>query len=112
MTYVLTSEVKDMNNPNYSKEALSDLDNIYSNVLEASKDHDTANKYINDLLDTLEAKSNIPKTGTPLYYDGLFSGYYYVVFKAYIAFYYVENDTIFVDRILSGKSDYLRVLFP
>lgn len=40
----------------------------------------------------------------------MFTGYYFVVFKAYIAFYFIENDRIRVARVLFGRSDYMREL--
>ena len=43
-------------------------------------------------------------------FQNSFTGYYFVVFKAYIAFYHIENDKMFVDRIIFGRSDYMRHL--
>ena len=81
----------------YSATAIRDLDRIWNEVFEASKDYDTTQKYLDDLMDKVEAKSDCPKSGTPLYYEDLFTGYYFVVFKAYMAFYRVEED-----RMLGG----------
>ena len=94
----------------YSKIAVRDLDRIWTEVFEASKNYDTTLKYINDLMDKVEAKADYPSSGSPLYYENSFTGYYFVVFKAYIAFYHIENDKMFVDRILFGRSDYMRHL--
>ena len=77
---------------------------------EASKDYDIAAQYVNELMDKVEAKAEHPKSGAPLYYEDSFTGYYFVVFKSYLAFYRLENGVILVDRILFGKSDYLKVL--
>ena len=46
----------------------------------------------------------------PVYYENSFTGYYYVVFKAYLAFYRLEKETMLVDQVLTGKSDYMRIL--
>lgn len=94
----------------YSKQAIRDLDRVWGEVYEASKDLDTTNQYINDLMDKIEAKDNHPKGGIPLYYEDSFTGYYYVVFKAYLVFYRLENEKILVDRVLYGASDYMRQL--
>ena len=80
----------------YSATAIRDLDRIWNEVFEASKDYDTTQKYLDDL--------------TPLYYEDLFTGYYFVVFKAYMAFYRVEEDRMLVDRVLFAASDYMRCL--
>ncbi|HIS31637.1 MAG TPA: type II toxin-antitoxin system RelE/ParE family toxin [Candidatus Limivivens intestinipullorum] len=87
-----------------------DLDRVWSEVFEASKDYDIAAQYVNELMDKVEAKAEHPKSGAPLYYEDSFTGYYFVVFKSYLAFYRLENGVILVDRILFGRSDYLKVL--
>ena len=94
----------------YSKAAIRDLDRVWAEVFEASKDYETTEKYLEDLLNKVEAKADQPKSGAPLYYENSFTGYYFVVFKAYLAFYRLEEDQMLVDRVLFGKSDYLRVL--
>lgn len=51
--------------------------------------------------------------GTVLFFvlkTDLFTGYHYVVFKAYISFYRIDGERILVDRVLYGKSEYLRKL--
>ena len=73
-------------NPEYSPLAMRDLDRIWHEVFEASKNYDICEKYINDLLDKIENKAKYPKSATPLYYEDLFTGYYYSRFKAYLAF--------------------------
>ena len=94
----------------YSKAAIRDLDRVWAEVFEASKDVEITERYIEELLDKVEKKSDYPESGAPLYYENTFTGYYFVVFKAYLAFYRLEKDTILVDRVLFGKSDYLRKL--
>ncbi len=94
----------------YSKTALRDLDRVWNDVFEASKNDNTALKYINELMSKVEAKADNPKSGAPLYYQDLFVGYYFIVFKAYIVFYRVDKDKLYVDRVLFGASDYMRYL--
>lgn len=95
----------------YSPVALRDLDRVFAEVYEASKSEDTATQYVIELMDRVSGKREFPKSGSPLYYEGGFTGYYFVVFKAYMAFYRVREDAIFVDRVVYGKSDYMRVIF-
>ena len=94
----------------YSKSAIRDLDRVWSEIFEASKNQKITIKNLDDLMNKIEAKADYPKSGSPLYYENGFTGYYYVVFKAYIAFYRIENNSILVDRVLLGKSDYMRIL--
>ena len=94
----------------YSKAAIRDLDRVWAEVFEASKNYDITERYIDDLIDKVEAKADYPESGTPLYYENIFTGYYYIIFKAYMAFYRTEKGVMLVDRILFGRSDYMRLL--
>ncbi len=96
----------------YSPTAIKDLDRVWEDVYEASQSIDVAERYVNELLDMIESKAEFPRSGAPLNYDGVFTGYYFIVFKAYLAFYRVEDQSIFVDRVLLAKSDYLQYLRP
>ena len=95
----------------YAPLAIRDLDRVYAEVLEASGSEETAGQYVIDLMDKIADKREFPKSGAPLYYEGGFTGYDFVVFKAYMAFYRVQEDRIFVDRIVFGRSDYMRAIF-
>ena len=95
----------------YSPEAVRDLDDVFADVLTASKDIEITHKYLEDLQDRIDSMVKRPETGTPLYYEDLFTGYYSVRFKEYLAFYRLDGSQILVDRILFRKRDYMRVLF-
>lgn len=95
---------------NYSRTAIRDLDRIWSEVFNASHDYDVTEKYIDELLVTIESKTAIPKSGNPLYYENMFTGYYYVLFKTYIAFYRINDENMLADRVLYGAGDYMREL--
>lgn len=94
----------------YSKAAVRDLDRVWTEVYEASKDYSIAERYIDDLMNKVEAKTDYPESGSPLYYEESFTGYYFVVFKAYMAFYRIRKDVMLVDRVLFGRADYMRQL--
>ena len=94
----------------YSPLALRDLEKIQDDVWEVSRDFDITERYVNELMDKVEKKQEYPKSGHPVYNGDVFTGYYFVVYKAYLAFYYAKDDGIYIDRILPAKSDYLRVL--
>ena len=97
-------------NPEYSPLAMRDLDRVWHEVFGASQNYDICEKYINDLLDKIENKAKYPKSATPLYYEDLFTGYYYSRFKAYLALYRIEGNKLLVDRVLFAASDYRRIL--
>lgn len=95
----------------YSPAARRDLDRIEAEVLSASRDWDTAVKYISDLMDLISSYCEYPLSASPLYFENGFTGYYYLVFKAYLIFFRVRENRLLVERILYGKSDYMRSLF-
>ena len=83
----------------YSPNALRDLDEIYDYT-------------VNKILDKADLLADIPYIGTKLFFDNdLFSGYRYIVSGNYLAFYRITADFIFVDRIIYGKRDYMKLLF-
>ena len=95
----------------YSQAAIRDLDRVWNEVYEASKEADIATRYVDGLMDCVAEKRALPKSGAPLYYENGFTGYYYVVFKAYMAFYRIVEERILVDRVVFGRSDYMRIIF-
>ena len=95
----------------YSPTAIRDLDRVWAEVCEASKEPEIASRYVDELMDRVSEKREFPKSGSPLYYEGSFTGYYFIVFKAYMAFYRIQDDRILVDRVVYGKSDYMRMIF-
>ena len=50
-----------------------------------------------------------PSLATKVPFD---TNYRYLVCGNYIVFYRYEDKTIFVDRVLYGKRDYIKILFP
>lgn len=94
----------------YSRAAKLDIDRIYSEVFQACRDKDTTKKYLIELLDKIEEKTLFPDSGTPICFENMFTGYRYVSYKAYSAFYRIEETSVLIDRILYNKSDYMRLL--
>ncbi len=95
----------------YAPEALRDMDAVWDGVWEASGSYDLADQYVNEFADVIAGKKEFPLSGIPLYYRGLFTGYYSVNFKAYKAFYRVREDCIEAARIVMKKQNYMKKLF-
>ena len=95
----------------YSPAALKDMDIVWDGVLEASASYNTADKYVNEFADKIAARTDFPKSGIPLYYRGLFTGFYSVTYKAYKAFYRLKDGYIEVVRVLPVKMEYMKALF-
>ena len=95
----------------YTPEAMRDMDAVWDGVYEVSKEPDVADGYVNDFIDELEKKKQFPLSGIPLVYRGLFTGFYAVSFKKYMAFYRVHDNYIEIIRIIMEKMDYMKILF-
>lgn len=91
--------------------ARRDLDSVWDEVYEASRDVETTERYISELLDQIRSKKEYPLSGIPLEYRGLFTGFYSVNFNKYKVFYRVKDDRIEVIRIIMIKKDYMNILF-
>ena len=94
----------------YTPAAKLDIQNILQPVYTACRDEETTLNYVNALVEKVEKKERLPRSGTPLYWKSHFTGYFFVVYKAYIAFYRIEGDGIVIERILPSKSDFGRWL--
>ncbi len=87
----------------YTPEAMGDMDAVWDDVYEVSKEPDVADKYVNDFIDGIEKKKRFPLSGIPLVYRGPFTGFYAVSFKKYKAFYRVNDSYREVLRIIMEK---------
>ncbi len=95
----------------YSPMAVEDLRRMHAQIREISQDEDIALNYVDGLMQCLEDKRDFPHAGAPLSYDGGFTGYYFIIFKEYLAFYRVKDDCMYVDRVLYSRRDYMQALF-
>ncbi len=95
----------------FSPLAQKDMDKVWDDVFEASKEIDVASKYVEDFIQVILGKKEYPESGIPLCYRGLFTGYYSVNFKAYKAFYRIKEEYIEILRIFMMKQDYIKILF-
>ena len=96
----------------FSPEALKDLDEIYDYIANVLKSPDAADNTVNKILDKTDLLFDNPEIGTQLFFENdLFSGYRYLVSDNYLAFYRITNESVFVDRVIYGKRDYMKILF-
>ena len=96
----------------YSPKARNDLDEIWTYISEKLLNPSAAEATVNGILDTIDMLQAQAEIGKPLYFSSdLFSGYRFLVYKNYLAFYRTSEDTVYIDRIIYGKRDYMRLLF-
>ena len=96
----------------YSPAALRDLDAIWEWIAIEKEEPDGADRVIADILEHVDALVDFPLSSTPL--DArcsMWSDWRFVESHGYLVFVRLCENQLFVDRVLSGKSDYLRRLF-
>ncbi|MDR0840468.1 MAG: type II toxin-antitoxin system RelE/ParE family toxin [Christensenellaceae bacterium] len=96
----------------YSKVALRDLEQIDDYIAEELKNPSAALNMVGKIQDAIDKLVAFPQMGAPLSirYEGL-DDYRYLICGHYLAFYRITEDVVFVDRILYGRRDYLKILF-
>jgi len=96
----------------YSREALRDLDEIREYIAFVLQNRSAANRTINRILDAVEQLRKFTEMGALLSsIADIESDYRFLVTENYLTFYRTDDSNIYVDRILYGRRDYLRVLF-
>jgi addiction module RelE/StbE family toxin len=71
-----------------------------------------AEKLLRRLRDSMASLRTFPEMGAPVMAAGRqFQGYRYLICGNYMVFYHFTDGTVFVDRVLYGRRDYLALLF-
>lgn len=96
----------------YSPEARTDMRNLKEYISEELYNPAAAKNTIGRILKCCSLLKEQPLMGAKLSLKiGGNSNLYYVVCGNHIIFYYIENDIVYIGRILDGRTDYLRILF-
>ena len=96
----------------YSPEAKRDLDDIWEYIESELSNATAARKVINRIMDDVGQLGLFPSLGAKLSsITDAETDYRYIVSGNYITFYRITQNDIYVDRILYGRRDYLRILF-
>ncbi|GBU26810.1 hypothetical protein R84B8_00324 [Treponema sp. R8-4-B8] len=102
-----------MNKLYISPEARKDLEEIKAYISNELKNPIAASGVVSRITRTLKNLKETPGIGTQLSSKIPFdTEYRFVVCKNYLAFYRYEDKTVYVDRILYGRRDYVKILFP
>lgn len=98
----------------YSPRALKDLDGIWDYIEKELCNPSAAQNTLEGIMDKIDILMSFPEAGAKLEFEnGLNSGYRYVSFKNYIAFYRLgSDDIVYIDRVVYSGRDYMRILFP
>ena len=96
----------------YSKAAIRDLENIGDYIAMELNSPIVALNTVSHILDAADKLSEFPRIGSPLSarYENV-GDYRYLVCKSYLVFYREQANVVYIDRILYGRRDYLKILF-
>ncbi len=101
-----------MNNLLFSEAAQSDLAEIKRYIAEELENPTAALSVIRKILNDVRGLESYSMLGAPLSsIIKIPSDYRFLVSGNYMTFYRVQGSDVFVDRILYGRRDYLRILF-
>ena len=98
----------------YSPKALRDLEEIGDYISEQLQNPIAALNTVSTIQNKIDKLEDYPQLGTLLsaIYDDIDVGdYRFLVCLNYLAFYRVEGNKVFIDRIIYGRRDYIKILF-
>ena len=95
----------------YSPESRRDLEAIWEYIRYSLRNPSAAAHTVDKIVDEIDRLEILPDMGTPLSSIAeVESNERFLVTGNYLSFYRVCGDTVFIDRILNGRCDYLRIL--
>ena len=100
------------NKIHYTAESRRDLDGIWDYIASVLQNISAAERIVNRILDDVDQLETHAEMGAKLSSKAdVESDYRFLVTGSYLTFYRVHGSDIYVDRILYGRRDYLRILF-
>lgn len=100
------------NTIHYSALAEQDLDGIFAYIAYDLQNPIAAQNTIQGIMATIADLKTLSGIGTKVILpNAIDSGYRFISYKNYLAFYRQEAQDIYIDRVLYNKRDYLSILF-
>lgn len=100
-----------MNNLHLSKEVQSDLAKIKAYITEELENPDAALATVSGITKKIRVLKNQAYVGTPLSsVADTESDYRFLVSGNYLVFYRAYGKDVYIDRVLYGRRDYMRIL--
>ena len=95
----------------YSPESRRDLDDIWDYIVSDFQNCSAAERVIDRIMDAVDHLKNFAEVGTPLSsVTDVETDYRFLVSGNYMVFYRVQGSDIYIDRVLYGRRDYMKVL--
>ncbi len=100
-----------MNNLHLSPEAQNDLAEIKAYISKELENHNAAISVVGKITKTIRTLREHALMGAPLSsIADVSSDYRFLVSGSYMVFYRASGKDVFIDRVLYGRRDYLRIL--
>lgn len=101
-----------MANIKFSDDAIKDLQQTKAYITKELCNEQAANSTISKIMKNIQILETFPESGTLLETKVKFNtNYRFLVCGNYTAFYRIENNEVYVVRILYGRRDFMRILF-
>ena len=99
------------NKIHYSPKSLSDLDEIFDYIAFELKDIIAADNTVNDIIDSINILKQFAESGSILCLPtGEVTIYRYVISGNFLSFYHLSENEVYIDRVIYGKRDYIKLL--
>jgi len=96
----------------YSKSAIRDLEEIGDYIAGTLKSPIAALNTVDKIQDAVDRLACFPQIGSPLSsIANADTDYRFLVCGNFLVFYREQTDSVYVDRILYGRRDYMAILF-
>lgn len=96
----------------YSAESRRDLNEIWDYIASELQNASAAERVVTGILDAVQQLADFAELGAPLSsIADVEGGFRFLVTGNYLTFYRIEGREVYIDRILYGRRDYLRILF-
>ena len=100
------------NKIHYSPESRRDLDDIWDYIVSELQNRSAAERVLDRIMYAVDQFESFAKMGTLLSsIADVGTDYRFLVSGNYMVFYRVQGCDVYIDRVLYGRSDYMRVLF-
>lgn len=99
------------NKVNLSQTARLDLLEIKEYISKELENPIAAKSTLRKIMDQVRTLRSQPLAGTPVPSADLDREFRYLTSGSYMIFYHVRSTEVYIDRVLYGRRDYLRVLF-
>ena len=96
----------------YSPLSQDDLNKIWEYISKGLENPGAARRIVNEILAAIMRLNKFPEMGARLSSIAkIGSDYRFLVIGNYLAFYRFTDDGVYIDRILYGRRDYMKILF-